>query len=631
MGSIGDGTVRVACALVVVIGALGCPGKRTSEPPRKFEYEPPRLSPVAPAGPVLLPRPTATPVPVDPIDRRLAQRLENFAVSDKPLAEVLFGLGKALSLNISVGPEVQGNVSLQFRNASVRDVLNAMLAPRGYDFSFEGDVLVVGWPRVETRIYSVDYFHGTRKGSRSVTAVPRSSSMGGAGGGGGGASGGGASGGGGGDGGAAAGGGGGGGDGGSGGGTSSITTDEGTDFWTRLEEALGLILTPDLPPGQERSLGMPTGAAAAPGGAPAPAAAAGTRGAAPSRAVSAPSSGSVAGSSGRPGSTAAMPNTWYYVNREAGLVAVRNSTDKLTAVETYLSRLLGAVQRQAVIEIAVLEFRLDDRLRVGIDATGVLREAIRGALPAPGGPAASFTDVGVVMSSGFPSPAEGNPAVTLGVVNNADIAAVLRAAESSGSFNVLARPRITALNNQKAIVKLVEERVFWTRDQQQVIVTGQGTTVGETQPNYDASIVELGTVLDLTAQISDDGWISLMLHPSFSELEGIKLSPIGDEAPEITRRELDTTVRVRSGDTVLISGLIFERSLRRRYGVPLLSRIPFLGWAFRSTDDEKERRELVLLISPQIQDSASFSRIVDDALQEQAAVPPTPAPAPQKP
>ena len=174
---------------------------------------------------------------------------------------------------------------------------------------------------------------------------------------------------------------------------------------------------------------------------------------------------------------------------------------------------------------------------------------------------------------------------------------------------------MTALNNQKASVKLIEERVFFQRTQGQVVISGQGPVV-EQEPTFEANVIELGAVLDLTAHISDDGWVTLMLHPSFSELTGIVTSPAGDTAPEINRRELDTTVRVRSGDTVVLSGLMFNRRQSQREGIPLIGRLPFVGFLFRKTNDNVSKREMVLMISPQVQTAGNSGQIVKEAMRE---------------
>ncbi|MBI3400875.1 MAG: pilus (MSHA type) biogenesis protein MshL, partial [Acidobacteria bacterium] len=171
--------------------------------------------------------------------------------------------------------------------------------------------------------------------------------------------------------------------------------------------------------------------------------------------------------------------------------------------------------------------------------------------------------------------------------------AIVRALDQQGKVSILSSPRVSTMNNQKAVIKVATDDVFFSQTTQREPLTGVVTQL--VTPN---TITE-GIVLDVTPQIGDDA-ITMTIHPSISERLGQVTSPNGDVVPVVAVRATDTVVRVQDGQTVVIGGLMEQRSSRNRSGVPGLQRTPLVGRAFRNEDDQETKIELVILLTPTV-------------------------------
>jgi type II secretory pathway component GspD/PulD (secretin) len=176
---------------------------------------------------------------------------------------------------------------------------------------------------------------------------------------------------------------------------------------------------------------------------------------------------------------------------------------------------------------------------------------------------------------------------------------------------VVSSPRITTLNNQKAIVRVVTEEVFFEAQVEPVIVTNQGVT----QPvvNYTPRVIPVGVVLDVTPQVGGDGIITLNVHPTISNILRIEESPNEDTSPVISVRELDTVGKVQNGETLVIAGLLREGTIETSSGVPLLKDVPLLGMLFGKHSRQKVDIELVMMLTPVILNPENTRQIARDA------------------
>jgi type II secretory pathway component GspD/PulD (secretin) len=168
-------------------------------------------------------------------------------------------------------------------------------------------------------------------------------------------------------------------------------------------------------------------------------------------------------------------------------------------------------------------------------------------------------------------------------------------------LRVVSSPRLTALHNQKALLKVVRERVFYLEQTGTTTLSSTGVAVQASNTFYPVVVPE-GVLMEVTPLIDDNGEVTLEIHPSFSSIADVVPAPQGQGSqPEVDRREFMTTVHVKGEETIMLGGLVSETSSRTEAGIPLLKDIPFLGGLFRNTNDTTTKSEIILLLTPRIQ------------------------------
>lgn len=304
------------------------------------------------------------------------------------------------------------------------------------------------------------------------------------------------------------------------------------------------------------------------------------------------------------------------VQPQAGIVVVVAMPDELKMVEEYLQLIQANMQRQVVIEAKIIEVRLADGFQSGINWGGLSHGASgeKYLLGMTGG--GSIFDGGVSESSGNAGslvPGEDLPtslaARAFGGVFSAalsfdDFQAFVELLETQGDVQVLSSPRISTVNNQKAVIKVGSDEYFVTN------ISSDTTTSTSTTTSTDIELTPFfsGIALDVTPQIGANGWITLHIHPTVSQVEDQKkiISALGaqQELPLAysTIRETDSIVHARSGQLVVIGGLMQENATRDVAGVPFLDSIPGLGSLFRHTKAKTDKSELVILLRPKVID-----------------------------
>jgi type II secretory pathway component GspD/PulD (secretin) len=171
---------------------------------------------------------------------------------------------------------------------------------------------------------------------------------------------------------------------------------------------------------------------------------------------------------------------------------------------------------------------------------------------------------------------------------------IMQAIEEQGDVKILSSPTISTLNNQKAIIRVGNQDVFF--------ITGAVATQNTVTQTIQPMTIDIGIILDVTPQISPDGTIIMTIHPSITEKTGEKVTPDGKTTfPLLSVRETDTTVKIRDGQTIIIAGLMQEKKEESYIGVPILQSIPLLGSLFRFKTSVKKNSELVIMITPTLQ------------------------------
>lgn len=301
------------------------------------------------------------------------------------------------------------------------------------------------------------------------------------------------------------------------------------------------------------------------------------------------------------------------VSPQAGVITVRAYPNELREIKTFLGISEKRLHRQVVLEAKIMEVTLSDGYQQGINWSN-LSGSIGGTTISGG------TSGGNIVSSTIGDLLGGG---TNMVISDGNFTAVLNFMATQGDLNVLSSPRVTAANNQKAVIKVGDDQYY---------VTGVDGEVGSGDDANVAQNVELtpffsGISLDVTPQIDDKGNVMLHVHPAVidvtTENRTIDLGDTGGvlELPlaKSTIRESDTVVRAKDGDVVVIGGLMSSSTIDQTSKVPFLGDIPGVGHLFRNTYQATKKTELVILLKPTVVGVNTWSQEVDksrDLLQE---------------
>ncbi len=270
------------------------------------------------------------------------------------------------------------------------------------------------------------------------------------------------------------------------------------------------------------------------------------------------------------------------INKASSTLYVVDYPYQLEQISNYLNSLQMILHREVMIEAEILEVYLKDEYEMGINWNSV-----RALLP--NGYHGTLSGTASVVQMLSPD----NAKFQIGISNN-KFSALIDALGTQGDINVLSKPRISTLNNQKAIIKMGRDDVFWQVTVDTDLETGIRTETASAQT------VTEGVVLSVTPQIDDKGNVIMSIQPTVTEKVGESQSRFGDTAPIMDIRETSTIVKVKSGQTIVIAGLMRTKTDEQVEQVPLLGDIPLLGTFFRHTKQQARKTELVILLRPTI-------------------------------
>ncbi len=292
------------------------------------------------------------------------------------------------------------------------------------------------------------------------------------------------------------------------------------------------------------------------------------------------------------------------VSPQAGLVTVRALPSELAAVKKFLSDSQEHLRRQVIIEAKIMEVTLNDDYQQGVKWDQVLGHA--------GSTDLTFQTTGNVVGNAISATLGGISGLSF---TNADFSGVIELLSTQGNVQVLSSPRITATNNQKAVIKVGEDEYFVT-EISSTTTTGTATT---TTPEIQLTPFFSGIALDVTPQIDKNGEVILHVHPSVTLTdEQTKTIRIGDDEYSLplaqsSVRESDTIIRAKSGEIVVIGGLIETRKEDLESKTPLLGDIPFLGELFKSKSETTQKKELIIMLKPIVVDQDTWKTQLQDA------------------
>ncbi len=281
------------------------------------------------------------------------------------------------------------------------------------------------------------------------------------------------------------------------------------------------------------------------------------------------------------------------VHPMAGIIMVTAEWSRVNQVELLLGRLEESLLRQVSIEVRIMEVYLNDETQTGINWNILDLNS-------------DIANIGLNTLDAAQHITDDFFQFTL---DSKKVTGVLEAISTSGEINTVSTPKITTLNNQKAVVRIVSEEVYYESTVEPAIISNGVAT--DPVINYTARTYPVGVVLDVTPQVGQNRVITLNVHPTISDIVGIAESPNSDTAPILSIRELDTVGKVRDGETLVIAGLISERTHKTRTGIPILKDIPLLGYLFGKTTDKKTNIELVMLLTPVIMDGERVAEVAE--------------------
>jgi MSHA biogenesis protein MshL len=529
--------MRAVLALIVT----GCASAPPSTAPRTAV----RVEPVRSSAPDRAPE-TLPALPALSSGGAIAERphrVRELLIVNQPVGLVVRELAEKFGLQYQIDPGVRGVVNATLRNKTLTEALDAIV-PQGVTYQVENGVLRVGPARLSTRIFSMDYVALSRIGTAS-TIIQRRLGTGGVQSGIGASSGllGGSS------------AGIGGGAGNVVGGADVISAVSVADAWEEIRINVEALVF-DAPASGPTQSQQP--ASAGPLG---------------------------FGNVGRPYSRVSPDGRRLIINPMSGTITVSAFPAQLEQIEISIRAFESSIQRQVLIEAKIVEVNLDRTFEFGIDwnavtSVGTSNISVRSSTTAP----RAVNNIEFTLTGGPGS-----------------IGAVLNALTTQGDVRVLSSPRVSALNNQRAVFDVTTGEIVFNVTQTPIANPGGNPTfVAQVTPQQ----INVGIVLDVLPQIGADNTVTMNIRPVVTSVRDTRsfTGPDGTvfQAPIIDTRESDTMARLRAGETIIIGGLMQNRVEKVRSGVPGLRSIPLLGRLFTSYRDVERKSELVIFLTPTI-------------------------------
>ncbi len=520
---------------------------------------------------------------------KAAAKAESYSVSVRniPVQDLLFALARDAKLNIDIHPGINGIVTLNAIDQTLQQILTRVAKQIDMRWELDGPNLVVMTDSPFLRNYKVDYVNmsrdvtGTVAINTQIASTSTSATTGGAPGGGNNSS-------------------------------TSVKSNAQNNFWQSLEKNLKDLLRESdkiLPEGSsetviERSDQQATTGTGAQG-----------QGGARSGAATSLAGSPNAASLQQQGTTVVKRTTFreaasIIVNPEAGVVVVRATARQHEKVQEYLDLVLTSSRRQVIVEATIAEVSLSDNYQQGINWQSL--RALRPGTPQAGF-SASQNPTGIPVPDPFAT-AAGSFTTVSGTTPGAfafllnyvapglGLSSTLSLLEAFGKVKVLSSPKISVLNNQTAMLKVVDNVVYF------LIKNDSTTTTTGTTNNFTSTpqSVSVGLVMSVTPQISENGSILLNVRPTISSLKGAgKTDPtpglaVANVVPEIQTREMESMLRLSDGEVAVMGGLMEDRISNTTNQVPGIGEIPGIGNFFRNRNETSTKTELVIFLKPTI-------------------------------
>ena len=288
-------------------------------------------------------------------------------------------------------------------------------------------------------------------------------------------------------------------------------------------------------------------------------------------------------------------------NRESGVLSVRATQKQHEKIQEFLDKIQASSKRQVLIEASIVEVTLNDRYQAGVDWSRLgngftFQQNTTFATPD-------------TVTSKLPSLIIGYKSGTaLG-----NLAASVKLLQTFGTTKVLSSPKLMVLNSQTAILKAVDNLVYFTITGSPAVLSSTGTITSPATFTTTPHTIPVGIWLSVTPQVNENGTVTMNVRPTISRKSGEIQDPnpdlrssvdatrdIKSVIPEIRVREMESMLQVPSGNTVILGGLMQDEITNTSNGIPGISKAPVIGNAFKAKDENATKTELVIFLRPTV-------------------------------
>jgi len=607
-----------AIACVFIAGFAGCAQIKPSVPPSEGHIAAPAAAPAAAS----IPPPASVSTLVPPPAPQIKPQTYSVVVNEVPVKELLLALARDTKQNIDIHPGITGLVSLNAINETLPAILERVSKQVNLRYRTEGNTIIVSPDAPFVKTYRVSYVNVARDTSSTIGARGEISTTGSSGGGGTGSS-----------------------SGSTSGSNTTVTSTSSNNFWNQLRADIRAILNSTRLQNlntearnerlalikQEQDLRVKQIEAASRAGAGAPNLAAAV--------ITAPGA--------NPLQASLVPDD-VVVNSVSGVITINATETQHQLIQKHIDSVVSSVHRQVLIEATIVEVTLSDAYQAGIDWS---RLAVSGGLAITQTLSNGFA--GAAVAAGATAGNALTVAYTNPVTNLGNISGTVRLLQEFGNSRVLSSPKLMALNNQTALLKVVDNVVYFeVQAQTTTSTTGPSLTTFNTTPKT----VAVGMVMGVTPQINEDGRVLLTVRPTISRLNpanpfvndpnpslanpcgipvpvgGCNIAPITNPVPQVQVREMESVLQMVSGQTVILGGLMQDDVRGNREQIPGADKLGDAGEVFRFRNDRAAKTELVIFLRPTVVPNPTLDsnelKFFQRFLPRAETAPPKPAAAP---
>ncbi len=518
-----------------------------------------------------IPKPVTKNTYLPPPKAKAKEPVYSIVVYDTPVREVLFAIARDSKFNVDIHPNIKGNVTLNAVDQTLPSILERISKQVDLTYNIQNNVLTIAPDQPVLRTYKVDYVNMSRDTTSFIGADGQISSASQSSGANGTIS-------------NSA------GNGANNSSRTSVTSESKSHFWETLEKNLKDILAET-----DKEVLI-------------------TRSGATSKANAKSKSNQVGKSTENEAANLADLKSereedrnefktlfagTVIVNREAGIINVRATNKQHEKIQDFIDKVMSSARRQVLIEATIVEVRLNDSFQAGIDWSRFGNTATSSGFTFQQSLGPNINPASNGFAIGYL-----NPVSSLG-----NLAASVTLLKQFGDTKVISSPKLMVLNNQTAILKVVDNIVYFTVQAQQSQATQGGVlSTVTTTPNT----VPVGIVMSVTPQINENSAVNINVRPTISRVVSFvrdpnpQLANIASQVPQIQVREMESLLQVNSGNTAILGGLMQDEIQRNTDKVPGLSEIKGFGEIFKGRDYANKKTELVIFLRPTVVKNASL-------------------------